>query len=340
MSRDGSGTHSLPEAPFTPRTVIESAKVNSNFSDISAALTASIAKDGQTTPTANLPMGTFKLTGMGVGSARTDSITLGQAQDQAFIHGTTGGTADAQTLTPSPAITTYVTGHVFRALIGSTLTNTGPATLQVSGISSPKSIKNLYGLALAPGDLTAGDVVELMYDGTNYILLTSRDWVPLANVTASSSATCVLSLGSLTEYLIRLDTIKLATDNVDLNFQVSIAAAYLTANYNGVKSTLEGGTPSNAAAAISADSKIGLDASVGNDTAERVNGWVHVMNPSQTAYPKAITWDVNCLSAGGVYRRTNGFARYTGGNGALDAVRFLAGSGNIESGTFRLFGRR
>ncbi len=68
MSRNGSGSYSLPEAPFVFDTVISETAMNNNLSDIGAALTASIAKDGQTTPTADLPMGTYKHTGVTTGS--------------------------------------------------------------------------------------------------------------------------------------------------------------------------------------------------------------------------------------------------------------------------------
>lgn len=54
MPRNGSGTYSLPEASFVPNTPIASAAVNSDFSDIASAITASIAADGQTTITGQL----------------------------------------------------------------------------------------------------------------------------------------------------------------------------------------------------------------------------------------------------------------------------------------------
>lgn len=54
MSRNGSGVYSLPVPPFTPGTVILSADVNSDFSDIATALTGSIAADGQTPITGQL----------------------------------------------------------------------------------------------------------------------------------------------------------------------------------------------------------------------------------------------------------------------------------------------
>lgn len=74
MSRDGNGSYSLPQAPFVSTTTIEAAKVNSDFSDLAAAMTQSISKDGQTTYTANQPMGGFKLTGLGAGTGNGESV--------------------------------------------------------------------------------------------------------------------------------------------------------------------------------------------------------------------------------------------------------------------------
>lgn len=47
MPRNGSGTYSLPQPPFTAGTVISSAAVNSDLSDIASALTGSLPRDGQ-----------------------------------------------------------------------------------------------------------------------------------------------------------------------------------------------------------------------------------------------------------------------------------------------------
>lgn len=56
MPRNGSGAYSLPEAAFIPNTPISSAAVNSDFSDIAAAITASLARDGQGGMLAVLPL--------------------------------------------------------------------------------------------------------------------------------------------------------------------------------------------------------------------------------------------------------------------------------------------
>lgn len=48
MPRNGLGTYFLPQSPFVAGTVISSAAMNSDLSDIATALTGSLARDGQT----------------------------------------------------------------------------------------------------------------------------------------------------------------------------------------------------------------------------------------------------------------------------------------------------
>ena len=166
MARDGSGNHALPEAAFVFNTVIDEAAVNSNFSDISNSLTESLAKDGQTTPTANLPMGGFRHTGVGNASARSDYSATGQVQDGAFTWcGTAGGTANALTLTPSPAITAYAAGQRFTFKAGASA-NTGATTIVVSGLAS-KAVQR-DGAALAGGEIEANKFYSVFYDGTQF----------------------------------------------------------------------------------------------------------------------------------------------------------------------------
>ena len=56
MPRNGSGTYTLPQSAFVTGTAIDPSKVNSDFSDIATALTASVAADGQTPMTGSLDM--------------------------------------------------------------------------------------------------------------------------------------------------------------------------------------------------------------------------------------------------------------------------------------------
>ena len=104
MARNGSGVYSLPATSASPAvasTLIESAAFNSVTGDIATALTLSLAANGETTVTANLPLAGYKLTGVGAATARTDAATLANVQDATGVHvATVGGTADAITLTP------------------------------------------------------------------------------------------------------------------------------------------------------------------------------------------------------------------------------------------------
>jgi hypothetical protein len=136
MARDGSGNYSNPYPDFVSGTVISSTQVDANNSDVAAALTQSIAVDGQSTVTANLPMNSKKLTGLAAGTAAADSLSLGQAQAEAMVWcGTAGGTADAITLAPSPAITAYAAGQRF-VWKASGSANTGATTVAISGLGA------------------------------------------------------------------------------------------------------------------------------------------------------------------------------------------------------------
>ena len=81
MSRNGVGIYVPPIGqPVVSGTSISSAVHNALIADIGAELTRSIASDGQTTPTANLPMGGYTHTGLGAGSGAADSATIGMTE--------------------------------------------------------------------------------------------------------------------------------------------------------------------------------------------------------------------------------------------------------------------
>ena len=66
MSRNGSGTYSLPIGnPVVTGTTISSTWANNTLTDIANALTGSLAADGQTTASGNLNMGTNKIINAG-----------------------------------------------------------------------------------------------------------------------------------------------------------------------------------------------------------------------------------------------------------------------------------
>jgi hypothetical protein len=80
---------------------------------------------------------------------------------------TTGGTANAQTLTYDVAAAAYCTGERFTFKAGAT--NTGSATLNVNSLGA-KTIKTNAGDALVSGEIQSGSYYTVVYDGTDMIL--------------------------------------------------------------------------------------------------------------------------------------------------------------------------
>lgn len=85
MPRNGSGDFSLytPGNPVVDGTTIDPDVHNNTLEDIAQALTESLAVDGQTVPTANLPMGGAKHTGAGAATASGQYLVY--AQDSADL---------------------------------------------------------------------------------------------------------------------------------------------------------------------------------------------------------------------------------------------------------------
>jgi hypothetical protein len=85
--------------------------------------------------------------------------------------GTSGGSANAQTLTPSPAATSYAAGDSYTFLAG--FTNTAATTMAISGLAA----KNIYKVgpsgpaALIGGEIKVGGIYAIQYDGTQLQLL-------------------------------------------------------------------------------------------------------------------------------------------------------------------------
>lgn len=80
---------------------------------------------------------------------------------------TTTGSANTQAITVDSQVTAYVAGQRFQIIAG--YTNTGSATLNVNTIGA----KTIYcnGTTLAPMTIKAGHAYELMYDGTNLVII-------------------------------------------------------------------------------------------------------------------------------------------------------------------------
>lgn len=85
MSRNGSGTYSLPAGnPVVTGTTISSSWANNTMNDLAAALTDSVAADGQTPMTGNLDLNTNKIVNLVAGTASGDAIEFAQFKTPTF----------------------------------------------------------------------------------------------------------------------------------------------------------------------------------------------------------------------------------------------------------------
>src|SRR5262245_45971339 len=127
-------------------------------------INACLKKDGGNTAVSDLPMGGFKFTNVAEAAARTSPARFSQLQDNKGQYiGTVGGTANAITLTPSPAISAYVAGQRFSFF--ATATNTDAATINVSGVGAV-SVTGTAG-----GEITEGSFIEVVHSGSVFVLI-------------------------------------------------------------------------------------------------------------------------------------------------------------------------
>lgn len=85
MSRNGSGVYSLPAGnPVVTGTTIASTWANNTMNDLAAALTDSVAADGQTPMTGNLDLNTHKVVNLVAGTASGDAIEFAQFKTPTF----------------------------------------------------------------------------------------------------------------------------------------------------------------------------------------------------------------------------------------------------------------
>jgi hypothetical protein len=115
MSRNGSGVYTLPAGnPVVSQTVIASSWANNTMNDLAAAMTDSVAADGQTPMTGSLNLNSNKIINLATGTVGNDGVNFTQFNTPTFG----GAVVCSSTLT--------VTGAT---VLSSTLAVTGDTTM-------------------------------------------------------------------------------------------------------------------------------------------------------------------------------------------------------------------
>ncbi len=209
MSFNGSGTFLINTAgqPVVSGTVISSTAFNALTADLATGLSTCLTKDGQTTPTANIPMGNNKVTGLGAGTDATDAANLSQVQSTVVkLIGSVSGT-DTITGSLTPSLGAYATGQMFYFVAAGD--NTGAVTLNINSLGAKNVTKNGT-TALTAKDIKSGQTVVVIYDGTRFQMIGAA----LTGVTTSTTTALGVNAG---------DSITSGADNVTIGYNAGTA---------------------------------------------------------------------------------------------------------------------
>ncbi len=167
---NGSGQFDVftPGNPRVAGTTITSSVINSTNTDFATGLTNAITRDGQSPPTADLPMGGNNHTNVGAATVRTEYARADQVQDASTVWLTAVAGTNTITATAPLSMSAYTAGQMFRFIPA--VSNTGAATINLNGIGAKSITKNGI-LALEAGDMISNQIQTIIYDGTQFQLI-------------------------------------------------------------------------------------------------------------------------------------------------------------------------
>jgi hypothetical protein len=315
MSFNGSGTFLINTAgqPVVSGTVISSTAFNALTADLATGLSTAITKDGQTTVTANIPMSTYKFTGLGVGSAATDSANLSQVQSTVTKLLTSVSGADTITAVGAPVVAAYAAGQMFYFV--ATGDNTGAVTLNIDALGA-KAVTRDGSVALAAGDIKSGEVVVVVYDGTRFQVVSQLNSAGNATF-ANVSITSALNVGGVATFSAGTAAAPSITTTGDTNTGIFFPAADTIA-------FTEGGTESFR---VNSSGNLGLGTTAPSNTAGfsrqlQIEGTTAALTLSGTTGTGKYTLGVPGANAVGLWDNTASAYRW-----------YVDSSGNLGIGT-------
>ena len=178
--------------------------------------------------------------------------------------------------------------------------------------------------------------------------------VPIKTLTASSSATLSFVHGTdgvvldstYPIYQFEFINIHPANDTINFTFNLSTDSG---SNYNVTKTSTffetyhnEAGTVTSLNYKTSTDLAQStayqpLSAPQGNGADEGLSGYLHLFNPSSTTFVKHFIARISSYNSAN-YAGEQNIAGYGNTTSSIDAVDFKFSSGNIDSGTIKLYG--
>lgn len=260
---------------------------------------------------------TFPSSGTLVNTGVTTLSSLTSAASLATVGTITSGTWSATTIAVNKGGTGLTSLTANNVILG-------------NGTSTPNFV--------APG--ASGNV--LTSNGTTWTSAAATSTqILLATVTASSSATVDFTSNinsTYKVYLVELIDVVPVTNSVDLWLRVSEdGSTFVTTGYSW-SGDWSSSTGSSNADGTGSDSKFKLNGtsdSISNTGS--LNGWVKFYNPAGTSLSKFFLGQVG-YSGAAIHDNHTWSGNYNNTTNAIVGIRFLMSTGNISSGTFKLYG--
>ena len=295
-------------------------------------------------------------------SARSMMAAHAKARDLQNASIVTGGSANAQTFFSGLTYTTIPTGLRVLLKIGPGLTNTGPVTLSMDGITAT-AVKYPAGADLASGSFTEGSYVELLYSGTDWVLLDTIPADPIAAappgvivvpppiggtnpvVVVPATPVPVVSITNLTNayayYSMVCANIVPDTETayIAMQFSTDNGATWIsTPNYRSVGVAalgISGGTPAGQVYLLQPQARVSVEASIAPGSKQFL--LMEIFNFGVAKAPFIM------FRQSGEHLSTYGLTQFTGEtthhlSSNCNALKIYMSAGNIVEGTFTLYG--
>jgi|TARA_Y100000052_G_C2912007_1_gene63047 hypothetical protein len=174
----------------------------------------------------------------------------------------------------------------------------------------------------------------------------------ISTTTASSSSTVSIASGidsTYKEYIVKFFDVHPATDNNTSTNYFEVNFRDGSTDYDATKTTTIFRAyhfEDNSTQALAYDTSHDLAQStsfqriaqgMGNDNDQCVAGVLHLFDPSSTTFVKHFICETNNIHADDASYRWN-VAGYINTTTAIDGIQFKMTTGNIDSGTFKLYG--
>jgi|KBSMisStandDraft_5_1062788.scaffolds.fasta_scaffold82426_2 hypothetical protein len=274
--------------------------------------------------------GTINLNSAGTGVVNSfRNFFINHDTNPTITLGSVGGSL-AHLSTPGTSGLAITTGGGDQVNIVSTASANRQVTLTGSNGGNPTIATTAGNLAITPAVALNGGLTTPLAKAQGGTANTAESWQYIETLTASASATLTTSTftSAFDDYVFVFDNIVPATDSVGFNATVESGGSFQATTYLN-------------ATALTTAIDVETLSTMSNSAGKGFNGTLFLNNVNSTSVNKFMTGrGVLAVTATFVPTSINVAGYWNGGQGAVTRLRFQMSSGNISTGTIKVYGIR